>query len=111
MNRRQWIAAALLACAHDDLPPVLHAALRAFTVELHSAARGRHRHDRRDAQLDRLLDRIVHAIGGGEPLDQRYRQRRLTLDGQTFANAYADCAVVDAGELGEAFAALAIEQD
>ena len=50
-------------------------------IELDDAARRRHRHDRRDAKLGRLLHDEIHALGARDALHERECERRFGARG------------------------------
>ena len=89
---------------------MLDAAQRSLAIEPGDAARGLHRHDGSHAQLDRLPDRVIHAVGRGEALNQRDRERRFALDRAPHVDAGDNAATIDTGQPRGTFAALAVEE-
>ena len=76
-------AAALLAGGDGDALPVRALARAGGGVEAHDAARRRDRHDRRDAELGRLLHDEIHALRARDALHQRDGERRFGAGGDT----------------------------
>src|SRR5690606_26085354 len=73
-------------------------ALQSLLVEPGLRARRDQRLDRMHAELDRLLDRPVHAFGGADGLRERDSQRALGID--RYAGAEADRAGLRVGGFG-----------
>src|SRR5206468_1060108 len=59
---------------------------------------------------DRLPDRVIHAVGRGEALNQGDRERRFALDRAAHVDAGDYAATIHTGQPRGTFAALAVEE-
>jgi len=81
LDRRQAIAAALLAGRHGDAAPMLRLGGSLGLVQADHAAPAQDRHDARHAELRRLLHDDIHAVGASDALYERDVERRFAVDG------------------------------
>ena len=110
MNRRQAIAAALLARRNGHLPPVLETHAGTLVREMHDTARRGHGLDLAHPELDGFLDRKVHPIARRDSLHKSCRKWRFTLDGDTLDDACDNDAALETSEPRHELPAATVEE-
>ena len=110
MHLRDAVAAALLAGGDGDLLPVRVACRGALAFRPRDRGGGEHRLDLGDAELDRLAHREVHALAGGDALDEHHAQRRLALDRAVLEHIDQHFQPLDRRDARGVLAAAAVEQ-
>ena len=110
MHRRDAIAAALLAGGNGDLLPVRMARRRALALGSRHGRGGEQGMDLRDAELDALSHRKIHAFAARDALREHQAKRRLALDRAMREYIDQQFQSLDRGDARRVLAAATVEE-